>query len=113
MSVTDNQPKPETNDEQLGTVKHPLRIFLTAIFAFLIPIGALILSLEYATNESRQGGPARKLDREAVVERIQRVARVAFEVIEEDGKLKTCQEAYNMSCATCHADGVSGATKFG
>jgi len=113
MSVTDNQPKPETNDDQLGTVKHPLRIFLTAIFAFLIPIGALILILEYATNELRQGGTARKLDHEAVVERIQPVARVAFEVIEEEGELKTGEEVYNMTCATCHADGVAGAPKFG
>src|SRR5690625_476462 len=113
MSVTDNQPNPENNDDQLGTVKHPLRIFLTAIFAFLIPIGALILILEYATNELRQGGTARKLDHEAVIERIQPVARLAFEVIEEEGELKTGEEVYNMTCATCHADGVAGAPKFG
>lgn len=113
MSMTDNQPKPEINDDQLGTVKHPLRIFLTAIFAFLIPIGALILILEYATNELRQGGTARKLDHEAVIERIQPVARLAFEVIEEEGELKTGEEVYNMTCATCHADGVAGAPKFG
>lgn len=113
MSVTDNQPKPETNDDQLGSVKHPLRIFMTAIFAFLIPIGALILILEYATNEFRQGGTARKLDYEAVVERIQPVARVAFEAVEEEGELKTGEEVYNMTCATCHADGVAGAPKFG
>lgn len=81
MSMTDNQPKPEINDDQLGTVKHPLRIFLTAIFAFLIPIGALILILEYATNELRQGGTARKLDHEAVIERIQPVARLAFVLV--------------------------------
>src|SRR5690625_5221577 len=113
MSVTDNQPNPENNDDQLGTVKHPLRIFLTAIFGFLIPIGALILVLEYATNEFRQGSTTRKLDHEAVVERIQPVAHVAFEPTEEDAELKTGEEVYKMTCATCHADGVAGAPKYG
>src|SRR5690625_882045 len=113
MNVTDNKPKPETNDDPSGTVKHPLRIYFTAISASLIPIAVLTLILEYATNELRQGGTARKLDHEAVVERIQPVARVAFEVIEEEGELKTGEEVYNMTCATCHADGVAGAPKFG
>lgn len=113
MSVTENQPKPNTNDDQLGSVKHPLRVFLTAIFAFLIPIGALILVLEYATDELRQGGSVHRLDHEALVERIQPVARVAFEPIEEETELKTGEEVYNMTCATCHTDGVAGAPKFG
>src|SRR5690625_1361806 len=115
MSTTEQQPNQNTNDTQTGEVKHPLRVFLTAIFAFLIPIGALILVLEYATGDMRRGSTERKLTHEAVVERIQPVARVAFEAPEDDGdlELKTGEEVYNSTCATCHADGVAGAPKFG
>src|SRR5690625_3410301 len=115
MSTTEQQPNQNTNDTQTGEVKHPLRVFLTAIFAFLIPIGALILVLEYATGDMRRGSTERKLTHEAVVERIQPVARVAFEAPEDDGELelKTGEEVYNSTCATCHAEGVSCAPKYG
>src|SRR5690625_3712599 len=115
MSTTEQQPNQNTNDTQTGEVKHPLRVFLTAIFAFLIPIGALILVLEYATGDMRRGSTERKLTHEAVVERIQPVARVAFEAPEDDGELelKTGEEVYNSTCATCHAEGVSDAPKYG
>lgn len=113
MSVTEQQPNQDNNDIEAGQVKHPLRIFLAAIFIFLIPIGALILILEYATNEMRQGGSPRELTHEAVAERIQPVARVTIDVVEETTDLKTGEEVYNMTCATCHADGVAGAPKFG
>src|SRR5699024_11349193 len=93
----------------------PLRVFLTAIFAFLIPIGALILVLEVTTGDMRRGSTERKLSHEAVAERIQPVARVAFQAPEGDGdlELKTGEEVYNSTCATCHAEGISGAPKFG
>lgn len=56
MSTTEQQPNQNNDVSQQGQVQHPLRIFLTAIFAFLIPLGALILILEYATNDLRTGG---------------------------------------------------------
>jgi len=115
MSTTEQQPNQNTNDIQAGQVQHPMRVFWTAIFAFLIPIGALILILEYATNDLRTGGSPRALTHEAVIERIQPVARIAFEAPADDGvtDLKTGEEVYNSTCATCHADGVAGAPKFG
>lgn len=115
MSTTEQQPNHNTNDIQAGDVQHPMRVFWTAIFAFLIPIGALILILEYATNDLRTGGSPRALTHEAVIERIQPVARIAFEAPADDGvtDLKTGEEVYNSTCATCHADGVAGAPKFG
>lgn len=115
MSTTEQQPNQNSNDTQTGEVKHPLRVFLTAIFAFLIPIGALILVLEVTTGDMRRGSTERKLSHEAVAERIQPVARVAFQAPEGDGdlELKTGEEVYNSTCATCHAEGVSGAPKYG
>src|SRR5690625_4143106 len=115
MSTTEQQPNQNSNDTQTGEVKHPLRVFLTAIFAFLIPIGALILVLEVTTGDMRRGSTERKLSHEAVAERIQPVARVAFQAPEGDGdlELKTGEEVYNSTCATCHAEGISGAPKFG
>ena len=115
MSTTEQQPNQNSNDTQSGEVKNPLRVFLTAIFAFLIPIGALILVLEVATGDMRRGSTERKLSHEAVIERIQPVARVAFQAPEGDGdlELKTGEEVYNSTCATCHAEGIAGAPKFG
>lgn len=115
MSTTEQQPNQTSNDTQSGEVKNPLRVFLTAIFAFLIPIGALILVLEVATGDMRRGSTERKLSHEAVIERIQPVARVAFQAPEGDGdlELKTGEEVYNSTCATCHAEGIAGAPKFG
>src|SRR5690625_2874391 len=96
MSITEQQPNQNTNDTQTGEVKHPLRVYLTAIFALLSPIGALILVLEYATGDMRRGSAERQLTHEAVAERIQPVARVAFQSPEGDGdlELKTGEEVY-------------------
>src|SRR5690625_1617860 len=115
MSTTEQQPNHNSNDTQSGEVQNPLRVFLTAIFAFLIPIGALILVLEVATGDMRRGSTERKLSHEAVLERIQPVARVAFQAPEGGGALepKTGEEVYNSTCATCHAEGIAGAPKFG
>ncbi len=115
MSTTEQQPNQNLNDTQTGEVKHPLRVFLTAIFAFLIPIGALILVLEYVTGDMRRGTAERQLTHEAVADRIQPVARVVFQAPIDDGniELKTGEEVYNSTCATCHATGVAGAPTFG
>src|SRR5699024_9933967 len=39
----------------------------------------------------------------------------AFQAPEGDGdlELKTGEEVYNSTCATCHAEGIAGAPKFG
>src|SRR5690625_7735528 len=114
MSTTEQQPNHNSNDTQSGEVKNPLRVFLTAIFAFLIPIGALILVLEVATGDMRRGSTERKLSHEAVIERIQPVARVAFQAPEGAGdlELKNCEEVYNSTCSTCHDESIAWEAKF-
>lgn len=111
MSLTEQQSHNNDNKHSVE-VKNPARIFWLSVL-FLVAVGAALYFIDINTNDLRTG-KSRLNTTEGVSSRIQPVAKFALSVVEEgDRPLKSGQEVYEMTCATCHSAGVAGAPKFG
>ena len=111
MSLTEQQPHNNDNKQSIE-VKNPARIFWLSVL-FLLVVGGAMYFIDINTNDLRTG-KSRLDTTEGVSSRIQPVAKFALSVVEEgDRPLKSGQEVYDMTCATCHAASVAGAPKFG
>jgi cytochrome c5 len=105
-----------------GPIKTPKQLLLAVLFAFVIPIFAIIALVVYVVNENKPAGStqaeshalggvtAQDLDR-AVAERIRKVGTV--EIRDANRPLKSGEEVFKAQCTTCHTAGVAGAPKFG
>jgi cytochrome c5 len=105
-----------------GPIKTPKQLLLAVLFAFVIPIFAIIALVAYVVNQNKPAGStqaeshalggvtAQDLDR-AVAERIRKVGTV--EIRDASRPLKSGQEVFKAQCTTCHTAGVAGAPKFG
>lgn len=95
-------------------IKTPKQLVTVIVLAFVVPVIAIIMLAQLVTSGKRLD--ERTLQPEAVAARIQPVARVAFGDAAPGGSggaPKSGEEVYKAVCATCHANGVAGAHKFG
>jgi len=92
-----------------GPIKTPKQLLWTVIFAFVIPVFAIIGLVMYVTSANKPGAGA--ADESALVAaRIQKVGTV--EVRDANRPLKSGEEVFKAQCAACHATGAAGAPKF-
>jgi cytochrome c5 len=98
------------HDEHESPIKTPKQLILAVIFAFVVPIFAIVLLVKNVGSESRDGAGVNALSEEATAARIQPVGAVTLKL--EGGPLKTGEEVYKGQCAACHAGGLAGAPKF-
>ncbi|MEN5180745.1 c-type cytochrome [Comamonas testosteroni] len=92
-----------------GPIKTPKQLLWTVIFAFVIPVFAIIGLVMYVTSANKPGAGA--ADESALVAaRIQKVGMV--EVRDANRPLKSGEEVFKAQCAACHATGAAGAPKF-
>lgn len=99
-----------THDEaHTGPVKSPKQFLYTVIFAFTLPVLAIIGLVFYVTsgNQPATGVGNPEL---AAAQRLQKVGSV---VIREGNRaLRSGEQVYVGQCAACHAEGTVGAPKF-
>jgi len=100
-----------------GPIKTPKQLLLAVLFAFVVPVFAIIGFVSYVVSENKPAGStqaeshalggvtAQDLDR-AVAERIRKVGMA-------NRPLKSGEEVFKAQCTTCHTAGVAGAPKFG
>ncbi|MBB6579854.1 cytochrome c5 [Comamonas odontotermitis] len=92
-----------------GPIKTPKQLLWTVIFAFVIPVFAIIGLVMYVTSANKPGAGA--VDEPALVAaRIQKVGSV--EIRDANRPLRSGEEVFKVQCAACHSTGAAGAPKF-
>ena len=93
-----------------GPIKNPKQLLSAVIFAFVIPIFAIIGLVYYVTSANKPAMGAASPER-AIAERIQKIGMV--EIRDANRALRGGEDVYKAQCSACHASGVAGAPKFG
>ena len=93
-----------------GPIKTPKQLLATVIFAFVLPVFAIIGLVMYVTSGHKPGMGAANPEL-AVAQRIQKVGLV--EVRDANRPLRAGEAVYQGQCAACHATGAAGAPKLG
>lgn len=101
----------EPNHE--GPIRTPKQLIVAVLFAFIIPIGVIVLLAMYVSSDTKPGAGTAVLDEKAVAARIAPVGTVEVKDASDPAALKSGAEVYAAQCAVCHAAGVAGAPKFG
>jgi cytochrome c5 len=92
-----------------GPVKSPKQFLWTVIFAFVVPVFAIIGLVTYVTAANKSG-PGAADNAGSIESRLQKVGSV--EIRDANRPLKSGQEVYQAQCAACHATGAAGSPKF-
>ncbi|MFA5663012.1 cytochrome c5 family protein [Castellaniella sp.] len=102
-----------SHPEHPSAIKSPLRLLITIILAFLIPIAIIIIMTNVLSPVIRSGAEPDPYAIEQVASRIQPVA--GFKLVDADAPVsyKTGQQVFESTCSACHGSGVAGAPKFG
>ncbi len=98
------------DEAHTGPIKNPKQLLSAVIFAFVIPIFAIIALVYYVTSANKPALGAASPER-AVAERIQKIGMV--QIRDANRPLSSGEQVYTAQCAACHAAGVAGAPKFG
>jgi cytochrome c5 len=101
----------EPNHE--GPIRTPKQLILAVLFAFIIPVGTIVLLASYVTSANKPGAGTEVLNSAAVAARTAPVGQVAVKDASDPASMKSGAEVYTAQCAVCHAAGVAQAPKFG
>lgn len=111
---SDSRHTPDHEAPHQGPIKTPKQLVWAVLFAFLIPVIAIILLATYVTSDKKPGAGTELLSEEAVARRIQPVGTVELrDVAAAGGVLKTGEQVFQAQCAACHGSGAAGAPKVG
>lgn len=101
----------DTHDEaHTGPIKNPKQLLTTVIFAFVLPVFAIIGLVFYVTSANKPASGAANPEL-AIAQRIQKVGSV--EVRDANRPLRSGEEVFKGQCSACHATGAAGSPKFG
>jgi cytochrome c5 len=96
-----------------GPIKTPKQLVWAVALAFIVPIIAIILLVNYVTAKKLPAAGSDGMSGQAVAERLQKVGTVEIKDVSDPASMKTGAQVYAAQCAACHAAGVAGAPKFG
>jgi len=96
-----------------GPIKTPKQLIVAVLFAFMVPIVAIILLVNYVASEPKPAAGSDGLSAEAVARRIQPVGVVEVKDVSDLSTMKTGEQVFSAQCSACHASGAAGAPKFG
>jgi cytochrome c5 len=96
-----------------GPIKTPKQLLWAVVAAFVVPIVAIILLVNYVVADKMPAAGSTGLSDEAVALRIQPVGRVEIKDINDAGSMKTGEQVYAAQCVACHGSGAAGAPKLG
>ena len=99
----------QQEEAHTGPVKSPKQFLWTVIFAFVVPVFAIIGLVMYVTAANKPASGAADAPA-SIAARLQKVGSV--EIRDANRPLKSGQEVYQAQCAACHATGAAGAPKF-
>jgi cytochrome c5 len=96
-----------------GPIKTPRQLILAVVFAFVVPVIAIVLLVKYVASDPRPAAGSEGLTAEAVAARIQRIGAVAVKDASDPASLQNGEQVYTAQCVACHGAGVAGAPKIG
>ena len=96
-----------------GPIKTPKQLIVTVLLAFVIPVVAIILLVNYVAHDHRPGAGSDGMTPEAIARRIQPVGKVDIRDASQPAALRTGEQVYTAQCTACHAIGAAGAPKVG
>lgn len=101
---------PQSQEPHTGPIRTPLQLLSGSLAALIIPITIGIGLASYIASGNKTSPGASDLER-SIAQRIQKVGSV--EVRDANRPLQTGEQVYKAQCASCHANGLVGAPKFG
>jgi cytochrome c5 len=111
--MSDAHPTQDDDGSHEGPIKTPKQLILTIVYAFVVPIFAIVLLVMYVTADHRSGAGSDALAAEAVARRIQPVGTVQIKDASDASALKPGAQVFAAQCTACHTAGVAGAPKLG
>jgi cytochrome c5 len=96
-----------------GPIKTPKQLIWAVVLAFVVPIIAIILLVNYVTAHKQPAAGSDGLSAEAVARRIEPVGRIEIKDVSDPASLKSGEQVYAAQCVACHASGAAGAPKLG
>jgi cytochrome c5 len=94
-------------------IKNPKQLIALVVAAFVVPVLAIVLLVDYVDLGTRSGAGSDLLSPEAVAARLQPVGTVEIRDASEAAAAHTGEEVYQGRCSACHATGLLGSPKFG
>ena len=96
-----------------GPIKTPKQLVLAVVAAFVVPIAAIILLVNYVDFGAKPSAGSEGLEAAAVALRLQPIGAVEIRDASAPAVLRTGEQVYQAQCAACHASGAAGAPKLG
>ena len=96
-----------------GPIKTPKQLVWAIVAAFVVPVIAIIVLVNYVVAEKMPAAGSTGLTPEAVALRLQAVGRVEIKDASDVATLKTGEQVYAAQCVACHGSGAAGAPKLG
>lgn len=96
-----------------GPIKTPKQLVIAVVFAFVVPIIAIILLVTFVASEKQPAAGSEGLTAQAVAQRIRPVGAVEVRDTSDASAMRTGEQVYTAVCAACHAAGALNAPKLG
>lgn len=96
-----------------GPIKTPKQLIWAVTLAFVVPIIAIILLVNYVTAQKQPAAGSNGMSAEAVAERLLPVGRVAIKDASDPATMQAGDKVYAAQCVACHGSGAAGAPKLG
>ncbi|MDE2430031.1 MAG: cytochrome c5 family protein [Burkholderiales bacterium] len=105
----------DAHDEHESAIKTPKQLIVAVLAGFLVPIIAIVLLVQFVSNDKKVGAGSAALTPEAIASRIAPVADEGFTFKDASGpkQLQSGEAVYKMVCSACHDSGAAGSPKFG
>jgi cytochrome c5 len=96
-----------------GPIKTPRQLVLAVIFAFVVPVIAIVLLVKYVTSAPQLASGSDGLAPDAVAQRIRPIGSVVLKDLANPAALRTGEQVYAAQCSACHGAGLAGSPKLG
>jgi cytochrome c5 len=100
-----------THEEHSSFIKTPQQLVVVILLSFIVPIASIVLLVKLVLSQPSADPGA--LAPEAVLARIQPVARIEFGAAAAPAGARKGEDIVKSTCAACHQAGVAGAPKIG